>query len=171
MDCDGPARERAWTFRERVRGEMIGDLELIRSTVAPTFTYIAHTGDGRRRTVAPGTADSDLFTPLCAAEDLVIWLTVDQFVADKQGVAADGLLHISCPPEAAPRYGVHASDPDAFHVITSEIALFVRFADRLMSHEVTYSDPATQTVSTVPPADTLRRRSLRERIDRELPRR
>jgi hypothetical protein len=161
----GAPRARLDTLRQRVVGEMIGDLEMIRSATAPNFTYVACTCPGGRRTVPAGQAMSAMFEPLCAAEDVVIWVAWDHLVADAFAVAGDGLLQVSCSAGSAPRYGIEVGDPEAWYLSATQIALFVRYSDDgLIEHEITYMDPATSETTVVAASEALRRSELRRRL-------
>jgi hypothetical protein len=162
--AEGDARRMLRVFRERLIGEMVGDLDRILRTITPGFSFVGRAAGGDRRVIAPGEGPSAMFAPLCERDDLGMWSDWDHLLVHNGVVAGDGRLHISCSASTAPRYGIPADDPDAWYVGESELVVFVDFEDGRMAREVMYSDPSTLQVAKISLDAAPRREILRAEV-------
>ncbi|MCW2539486.1 MAG: hypothetical protein JWN95_1211 [Frankiales bacterium] len=136
---DDPALRRIYqVMRDRLVGELIGDLNLLLGTLAPEFTLVlrpagqpsAETGPAEFRTAVER---------LCAS-DLMIWVDWDHLVVSHGVSIGDGV--VTTLMSAAAAGAGDPGDPHAMATVSVPGVVVIEYTESgLMSREIFYSDP------------------------------
>lgn len=141
---EGPARTMLVALRERLAGELLGDVERTLAVVDDDFVLtVSQPGAAISRS-----GKSDLATSVeslsALAGEMLVWLELDQVVAAGEQLAASGRMHSTLAgARAASVTGQEELGAGTF-TATSEIGIFCRFHDGKMIEEriLLIPDPA-----------------------------
>lgn len=129
----GPSDLTVRSLRRRLLGELLGDADLVSSTLAPDFVLTMHAGDQ-----AATTSASSMIAGIRRQGEagVSIWMTLDDLVVELDVIAGNGLLH--------------TFSAGAGKLSTLPLAFFIRFAGDRMTSEVAYMHATAARFSSPP---------------------
>jgi hypothetical protein len=136
------------SLRRRLAGELLGDPELVSSTLAENFELGTHAGaaltvSGRQAVIASVERMAD------PAARVLMWVKFDDLLSDRDAIAVQGdLLTIRSVAARGPETTVGGQP--GLSLTSMPIALFLRFRGDLMTSETIYLNSAASTSSTLP---------------------
>jgi hypothetical protein len=144
--ADGDTSALLRSFRERLVGELVGDADRVERTLADGFELITYAAG--RRTVTPRAAIVDSVRRLGEARgSLLIWVELDDLVIEDGVLATRGVLQTLCTAQVAGSRGQEGVGDTDLCLLSSPIALFLRFVGDKMTEETFYLEASpTRTV-------------------------
>jgi hypothetical protein len=150
---DDPALRRIYqVLRDRLVGELIGNLDLLLATLAPEFTLIVRPAGAPGKETGPADFRKAV-EGLCASE-LMIWVDWDHLVVSHGVSMGDGVV-TTLMPAAAAGLSLDADEaPDTMATVSVPGVVVIEYTESgLMSREIFYSDPAASVTTKIAAQD------------------
>ncbi len=132
-----PVSAQLRSLRRRLIGELVGDATLVAPELADDFVVHSWTGGSRKtidRAAVLGSVERQ------GESGAVMWVELEELVADGAAIAARGVLRTA---------QTTAADVS---IATVPVALFISFGSDTMTAESLYMEPAGAQVRTIPRA-------------------
>jgi hypothetical protein len=151
---DGKAKRNMQTIRDRMAPEMVGDVDGVMKTLAPSFHVVTVTPDGSQTELPAGPGIREVFEALCG-NGTIIWVDWDHLAVDGEKMIGIGTTNMVLSGEAAAVMGYPAPDPQGRYVVASPATVVCDFDDEgLMTREILYADAANASVRPAEPGET-----------------
>jgi hypothetical protein len=151
---DGARKRNMQTIRDRMAPEMVGDVDGVMRTLAPSFHVVYVLPDGTRTELPAGPGIRETFDALCRGGDTTIWVEWDHLVVDEEKMVGIGTVRMVLSGEAAGVMGYPVDDPSGRYSVSSPSTVVIDFdSDGLMTRETLYSDPAAASVRPADPSE------------------
>jgi hypothetical protein len=153
-ESDTPQHKMMLTHvRERMCGEMLGDIDQITAAMAPDFVLHLHnSGIGASMTLGVDELRM-MVSSAPSTDDSVMWVEWDRMLLGADSIAMNGLMHMQTPGAAA--QAIHGADkiddPEATYLITTRFLTFGIYRDESMVIEESFVDGAASTFEKVEP--------------------
>ena len=157
-------------MRERIVGEMTGDLALALGACDPGFTVTMHLPDGAAVRLEAREEVEGLFESLTSSvTPIVLWMTFDHIVIDGRTFATDGVTTILYTGAGARLAGLDADVDGGVYAVTQRVSTIVEFGDDgLHRHEVVYMSPDARRIERLTAPDQPSPLEIRAAVRRAL---
>ena len=128
-------------FRLRLVGELLGDTDLVVSTLTPDFVLTTLSAGEPASTTDLAELKTGLDQMSGLADSFLMWMEFDHFLVDGNSIAGSGHLNTATSGAvAAAMFDLQVSS-DSTQWLRQQIAFFVDFDGSLMTSETLFIDP------------------------------
>lgn len=148
--------------RQRMCGEMLGDIDQVTAAMAPDFVLELH-NSGFGTSMKLGVEElRSMIASTPSTDESVMWVEFDRMLLGDEGIAMNGVMRTQAP--GAVVEALHGSDKiddsEATYLLTTRFLTFGIYRDEFMVLEESFVDGASSTIELIEPDRVLSRSQL-----------
>jgi hypothetical protein len=134
-------------LRERLAGEMLGEVERVVSAVDDGFVLRTCLPSGAVEVTALDAFREGLARMQPIADQMLMWVELDHLLIEDNSMAGEGVLRTLVTSHLAREmYNASGVDDDCLYLSKLSLAFFIDFTGSKMAAETVYMDPSSASV-------------------------